>query len=90
MTAPVTCSASAADATYGLGGWWSLEIAGTRGTFCIENCIEKLTFWPAPGTEKAGDAANLAAPGGASGGPEVFNTGITDFGQTFRAGFTPS
>ena len=34
------------DATYGLGGWWSLEVAGTHGTFCIENCIEKVTFWP--------------------------------------------
>jgi predicted dehydrogenase len=71
------------DATYGLGGWWSIEVAGTRGTFCIENCIEKVTFWPAPGTEKAGNAANLASPGGSSGGPEVFNSGITDFGQTF-------
>ncbi|MBN1584161.1 MAG: Gfo/Idh/MocA family oxidoreductase, partial [Anaerolineae bacterium] len=35
------------DATFGLGGWWSVEVAGTRGTFCIENCIEKVTYWPA-------------------------------------------
>ncbi len=69
------------DATYGLGGWWSLEVAGTRGTFCIENCIEKVTFWPAPGAGKAGDPARMS--GGTSGGPEVMNTGITDFGQTF-------
>ncbi len=33
------------DAMFGLGGWWSYELAGTRGTFCIENCVEKLTYW---------------------------------------------
>lgn len=69
------------DATYGLGGWWSLEVAGTRGTFCIENCIEKVTFWPAPGTGKAGDPAKMS--GGSADAPEVTSTGITDFGQTF-------
>ncbi|MCS6777150.1 MAG: Gfo/Idh/MocA family oxidoreductase [Chloroherpetonaceae bacterium] len=69
------------DATYGLGGWWSLEVAGTRGTFCIENCIEKVTFWPAPGTGEAGDPAKMS--GGTSGGPEVTHSGITDFSQTF-------
>lgn len=69
------------DATYGLGGWWSIEVAGTRGTFCIENCIEKVTFWPAPGTGKAGDPAKMS--GGSSEGPEVTSTGITDFSQTF-------
>jgi len=55
------------DAAYGLGGWWSLELAGTKGTFCIENCIEKLTYWPATKSDQ----------------PVVFNSGITDFGQTF-------
>jgi predicted dehydrogenase len=69
------------DATYGLGGWWSLEVAGTRGTFCIENCIEKVTFWPAPGTGEAGDPAKMS--GGTSGGPVVTSSGITDFTQTF-------
>jgi predicted dehydrogenase len=69
------------DATYGLGGWWSIEVAGTRGTFCIENCIEKVTFWPAPGIEAAGSAERPG--GGPTGGPEVMNTGITDFGETF-------
>ncbi len=68
------------DATYGLGGWWSIEVAGTRGTFCIENCIEKITFWPAPGSEAAGSADK---PGGGSNEPETMNTGITDFGETF-------
>ena len=69
------------DATYGLGGWWSLEVAGTHGTFCIENCIEKVTFWPAPKPAHAGDPATMS--GGGSGGPEVTSSGITDFGETF-------
>jgi predicted dehydrogenase len=69
------------DATYGLGGWWSLEVAGTRGTFCIENCIEKVTFWPAPNPNKAGSPEKMS--GGGSDGPEVTSSGITDFGQTF-------
>ncbi len=58
------------DAVWGLGGWWSCEVAGSKGTFCIENCVEKLTYWGAPTSE--GKPA-----------PEVLNTGITDFGQTF-------
>jgi len=55
------------DAPYGLGGWWSLEVAGTRGTFCIENCIEKVTYWSAAKTEE----------------PVVTSSGITNFEQTF-------
>ena len=55
------------DAPYGLGGWWSVEVAGTHGTFCIENCIEKVTYW------QAGKADQ----------PVVTSTGITDFNQTF-------
>ena len=35
------------DAHFGLGGWWSFEMAGTKGTFCIENCVEKITYWTA-------------------------------------------
>lgn len=69
------------DAPYGLGGWWSLEVAGTRGTFCIENCIEKVTFWPAPGTGQAGSPEKMS--GGGSDGTTVTQSGITDFGQTF-------
>jgi predicted dehydrogenase len=67
------------DATFGLGGWWSVEVAGSMGTFCIENCIEKVTFWPAPGT--AAKPENLDV--GSAGGPIVTDTGIKDFGQTF-------
>lgn len=33
------------DAMFGLGGWWSFELAGTKGTFVIENCVEKLTYF---------------------------------------------
>jgi len=32
------------DAMFGLGGWWSFELAGSKGTFIIENCVEKLTY----------------------------------------------
>jgi len=58
------------DTTFGLGGWWSIEVGGTRGTFCIENCIEKVTFWQSPGPDGTPE-------------PVVTNSGISDFGQTF-------
>ncbi len=69
------------DTTFGLGGWWSLEVGGTRGTFCIENCIERVTFWPAPGSEGAAQPEKLAL--GKSPPPIVTESGITDFGETF-------
>ncbi|MBN1674952.1 MAG: Gfo/Idh/MocA family oxidoreductase [Kiritimatiellae bacterium] len=69
------------DATFGLGGWWSMEVGGTRGTFCIENCIEKLTFWPAPGSEGAAQPEKLGL--GKAPPPEITESGISDFGQTF-------
>jgi predicted dehydrogenase len=64
------------DCVWGLGGWWSCEVGGSKGTFCIENCIEKLTYWPAP---KPGVRYGL----GEAPEPEVLDTGIKDFGQTF-------
>ena len=64
------------EAAWGLGGWWSCEVAGSKGTFCIENCIEKLTYWPAV---KPGEKFGL----GQGPTPEVFDTGIRDFGETF-------
>ena len=64
------------DAAWGLGGWWSCEVAGSKGTFCIENCIEKLTYWPAP---KPGQNFGL----GQGPTPEILDTGIKDFGATF-------
>ncbi len=69
------------DATFGLGGWWSVEVAGTRGTFCIENCIEKVTYWPAPRPADAAHPENLEL--GASPAPAVTESGIKDFNQTF-------
>jgi predicted dehydrogenase len=69
------------DATFGLGGWWSVEVAGTKGTFCIENCIEKLTYWPVPRPADAAQPANLQL--GASPEPTVHESGISDFGETF-------
>jgi len=69
------------DATMGLGGWWSLEVGGTRGTFCIENCIEKVTYWPAPNPADAAKPENLQL--GASPAPTVTHSGITDFNETF-------
>jgi len=69
------------DASYGLGGWWSVEVAGTHGTFCIENCIERLTYWKAP--DAGGPGRPLQADPNAPGGPVVTNSGTADFGQTF-------
>ena len=69
------------DATFGLGGWWSVEVGGTRGTFAIENCIEKVTFWPAPGAEGAANPEKLGL--GKSPPPTVTESGKTDFGETF-------
>ena len=68
------------DAMFGFGGWWSYEHAGTRGTFCIENCVEKLHYWDIAG----GQAGSAAQPGGGA-PPEVFDTGVNDFGATFPA-----
>ena len=64
------------DMTFGLGGWWSIEVAGARGTFCIENCIEKVTYWPAPRPKDASGS-------GANQGPVVTGSGLMDFGETF-------
>ncbi len=64
------------DAVWGLGGWWSCEVGGSKGTFCIENCIERLTYWPAP---QPGQSFGI----GEGPTPEVLDTGIKDFGATF-------
>ncbi|MDE0185842.1 MAG: Gfo/Idh/MocA family oxidoreductase [Candidatus Poribacteria bacterium] len=67
------------DATFGLGGWWSIEVGGTRGTFCVENCIEKVTFWHGAGTASQPEKLDV----GASSMPTVTNSGVKDFGRTF-------
>ena len=63
-----------------LGGWWCVEVGGTRGTFTIENCTEKLTYQPAQGDPNA-----PAAMKGLNAKPDsiVTNTGVTDFSTTF-------
>ena len=63
------------DAQFGLGGWWSYEHAGTRGTFSIENCVAKLTYWSGPRKNAEGKVETPA--------PEVFDTGISSFDATF-------
>ena len=40
---------SRGDTTNYYGGWWSVEVGGTKGTFAIENCVEKLIYQPAQG-----------------------------------------
>jgi len=62
------------DAVYGLGGWWSLELGGTRGTFCIENCVEKISYWRA---EKGIPAISVQPE------PVVTEYGTSDFNTTF-------
>ena len=60
------------DTPSGLGGWWSVEVGGTKGTLCIENCIEKLTVWT---PERVGLGEEPPK--------RVVDTGIKDFNQTF-------
>lgn len=69
---------SRGDVTMGLGGWWSFEMGGARGTFCIENCVEKMTFYRSP---VKGEKFGL----GEQPAPVVTNTGVKDFGATFPA-----
>src|SRR5690606_11411808 len=59
---------------YGLGGWWSFEMAGSKGTFAIENCVEKVSYWKA---EKGIPAISQQPE------VEVTDFGTTDFGSTF-------
>ena len=70
------------DTTFGLGGWWSVEVGGARGTFCIENCVEKCTYWPAPGRGQEADPENLVL--GQSPPPVVTESGETAFNTTFN------
>jgi predicted dehydrogenase len=69
------------DTTMGYGGWWSIEVGGSKGTFMIENCTEKLIYQPVPGAEGAADPANLGL--GEAPEQDVTDTGVTDFGATF-------
>ena len=62
------------DAMFGLGGWWSYEHAGTKGTFCIENCVEKLHYWNIDKVENP----QMASPV-----PQTTDYGVKDFSATF-------
>ena len=46
-------------------------MAGTKGTFCIEGCVEKLTYWEG------------AVPGQDVPAPQVFDYHNNDFNSTF-------
>ncbi len=65
------------DAVFGLGGWWSFEMAGTKGTFVIENCVEKLHYWDAEEVKARDEKMASPAP------TEVLDTGLKDFSATF-------
>lgn len=71
---------SRGDTTMSLGGWWSVEVGGTRGTFVIENCVEKLTYQPAQGNPDVGESPKGL---GAQPAAIVTETGDKDFGMTF-------
>lgn len=60
------------DAMFGYGGWWSYEHCGTKSTFAIENCVEKLHVW----TPK--ENMNMATPA-----PDTTDYGVSNFGTTF-------
>jgi len=62
------------DARFGLGGWWSYEHAGTKGTFCIENCVEKLYYWAGPHKGEKGPVMPEM---------ETLDTGEKNFDSTF-------
>ena len=60
------------DAMFGYGGWWSYEHCGTKSTFAIENCVEKLHVW------KPEEGSGMATPV-----PNTKDYGVSDFGATF-------
>ncbi len=71
---------SRGDTTMSLGGWWSIEVGGTKGTFVIENCTERLIYQPAHGNPEAGETPKGL---GQAPAPIITDTGEKDFGSTF-------
>lgn len=69
------------DASHGPGGWWSIEVGGTKGSFFVENCVEKVSYWKAHNPRGPGRPAEIAE--GENGAPVVSHSGTTDFGSTF-------
>jgi predicted dehydrogenase len=70
-----------ADTSYGLGGWWSCEVGGTKGTFCIENCVEQVSYWKAHDKRGPGQPAHHEE--GSENAPVVTKSGTQNFDETF-------
>ena len=70
------------DASYGLGGWWSCEVGGTKGTFTVENCVEQVSYWKAP--DKRGPNLPANYPEGDENAPVVTKSGSQIFDDTFK------
>ena len=66
------------DAMFGYGGWWSYEHCGTKSTFAIENCVEKLHVWDPREFDTSRGTMNQATPE-----PITKDYGVSSFGSTF-------
>ena len=66
------------DAMFGYGGWWSYEHCGTRSTFAIENCVEKLHIWDPSECDTTRGTMNQATPD-----PLTKDYGVSSFDSTF-------
>ena len=66
------------DAMFGYGGWWSYEHCGSRSTFAIENCVEKLHVWDPKEFDTSRGTMNQATPE-----PVTTNYGVSSFSATF-------
>ncbi len=67
------------DCMFGPNGWWSYEHVGSEGTFCIENCVEKVKYWNVTMAEQyIGKQTGVSEVE-----PETFDTGMKVFEDTF-------
>ena len=66
------------DAMFGYGGWWSYEHCGSKSTFAIENCVEKLHVWDPKEFDTNRGTMNQATPE-----PITTDYGVSSFGATF-------
>ena len=66
------------DAMFGYGGWWSYEHCGSKSTFAIENCVEKLHVWDPRELDASRGTMNQATPE-----PITTDYGVSSFGATF-------
>ena len=63
---------------FGYGGWWSYEHCGSKSTFAIENCVEKLHVWDPKEFDTNRGTMNQATPE-----PNTTDYGVSSFGATF-------